>query len=404
MICPNCKTESFGAKWCPECGLRLELDDITNTDFINPEKGDTQKLRPITTQNDESYKTVPPASARKSTGKSTANYEKKASHFTDRGFNYWLIAIGVVSVLIVLFVIFRFVGIIPTADDPKMPASGEEVVLEKEDSSKIIKTGLDELKLGNYDEAETVFKAVLETDPDNDEADTIYKIVYNYNRALKKIQSAKYTEAREFFDKIPLEYENYSIKTDVENLDDEISSFESAYESFNKVQQHMAAAMYEDALNTISLIDKNFLSGADAEMLGEYTDEIEKFFEEQEKKDKSDDDMSVKKAEIIITTYCEDLVMAVNSRDFSIVEKHMSGQLYNDQKKFVQSSIDNSLTQSFDKLEIKAVYPVSDTKWKIGVSESETTYYPDGTQKPETRNLTYTIEYIDSEYYLTAVE
>ena len=96
MICPNCKTESFGAKWCPECGLRLEIDDITNTDFINPEKGDTQKLRPITTQNDETYKTVPPASVRKSTEKSTASYGKKASHFTDRGFNYWLIAIGVV--------------------------------------------------------------------------------------------------------------------------------------------------------------------------------------------------------------------------------------------------------------------------------------------------------------------
>ncbi len=406
MICPNCKTESLGAKWCPECGLRLEIEDVANIDFNKSEKGDTQKLRPVSFQKEELKNPTLTHKDKQGGKKESSGQKKTGSRFTDNGFNYWVIAIGVVTVLVVLFIILKLTGVIPTKQPSQLPASNEEVVLEKEDSSTILKTGLDELKLGNYDEAETMFKAVLETDPKNAEANTLYQIVYNYNRSAKKIQSGKYEDAREFFDEIPLDYENYSIKTDIENLDEEISGFEIAYRSFEQVQQHMSEGRYEDALDTISLIDKNFLAKSDAVTLDEYSAEINKYLESQkeENKEASDDDMSHKKAEIIITEYCEDLAMAINSKDFSIVEKHISGQLYNDQKKNVQNCIDKAMTKSFDKLEIINVYSVSDTKWKVDVSEGETLYHQDGTQTAETRSRTYTIEYIDSEYYLTALE
>ncbi len=396
MICPNCKKESNGAKWCPECGLQLEIDDVYVSTFEKKENGDTQKLRPISANDTPNNILHSKDSAEKE-----EDY-KKNGQVSDKSFKILLISIASVAILVVLTIILILSGVLgPKKSTDALPQN--ELVLEKEDGESLFKTGMEKLDIGDYEEAETVFEAVLETDYENDEAKLIYDIVYNYNRAMKKIQSKKFEEARELFDNIPINYIDYAIKMDVEKLDDEISEFETAYESFAEVQRCMEDADYKEALKAIEIIDKSYLTDADSVTLEEYSAEINQYLKDMENEEISDD-MTKKKAEIIITEYCEDMVMAINSRDFSVVEKHISGQLYNDQKKLVQNCIDNLITESFDALVIKEVHPISDTKWKVDVAEGETLYYSDGSKESKTFDWTYTIEYIDSKYYLTKIE
>ena len=396
MICPNCKNESHGAKWCPECGLQLEIDDALIGTFEKNEKGDTQKLRPISTPGKEAD--TPSA---RLTQNQTKNV-KNDGQVSDNSFKILIISVCVAVILVLTAIVLIITGVIGPKSN-KVQAPPDEIVLENEDTDALFETAMEKIELGDYEEAETIFEAALEADAENDEAKLIYDIVYNYNRALKKIQAKKYEEAREFFDNIPIDYIDYAIKMDVEKLDDEISSFEIAYESFYEVEKCMEDGDYEEALKAIEIIDKNYLTDADCVTLDEYSAEIKQYLKNKENEEASDD-MTKKKAEIIITEYCEDLVMAINSRDFSIVEKHISGQLYNDQKKLVQTCIDNGITESFDALIIKNVHKISDTKWKVSVAEGETLYHSDGTKESKTFDWTYTIEFIDSEFYLTKIE
>ena len=201
---------------------------------------------------------------------------------------------------------------------------------------------------------------------------------------------------------------DYSIRTDVENLEDEINSFETAYITFEDVQNFMRDGEYESALEAIDLIDDSYLEDSDAMLISEYRTQIKQYLKKEEEKQKEKENeagkLSFDLAEILITEYCEDYVRAINSKDFSVVAKHISGQLYNDQKKQVQSCIDSGLTQSLDYVELNDVHKISDTKWKADVSEGETIYYADGSSEAKKFNWTYTIEYIDSAFYLTKIE
>ena len=395
MICPNCKNESNGARWCPQCGIQLEIDDAANAIYSNDEPKDTSDRRFDTMSVPREFIAA------------DEQYEAQDMHSTDKKLKITLAIICPIAAIVLVLVILTISGVIKSGDK-KVSAPEENVVLENEDAETLMKTGMNQLKIGDYEEAETVFKAVMEIDPDNEEATVLCQIVYNYNRALKKIQSKKYKEARALFDKIPIEYMDYSIRTDVENLEDEINSFETAYITFEDVQNFMRDGEYESALEAIDLIDDSYLEDTDAALISEYRTQIKQYLKKEEEKQKEKENESGKLsfdlAEILITEYCEDYVRAINSKDFSVVAKHISGQLYNDQKKQVQSCIDSGITQSLDYVELNDVHKISDTKWKADVSEGETIYYADGTSEAKQFNWTYTIEYIDSAFYLTKIE
>ena len=395
MICPNCKNESNGARWCPQCGIQLEIDDAANAIYSNDEPKDNTESRFDTMS-------VP----REFIG-ADEQYEAKDMPSTDKKLKITLAIICPIAAIVLIFVILTISGVIKSGGK-KVSAPEENVVLENEDAETLMKTGMNQLKIGDYEEAETVFKAVMEIDPDNEEATVLCQIVYNYNRALKKIQGKKYKEARALFDKIPIEYMDYSIRTDVENLEDEINSFETAYITFEDVQNFMRDGEYESALEAIDLIDDSYLEDSDAMLISEYRTQIKQYLTKEEEKQKEKENeagkLSFDLAEILVTEYCEDYVRAINSKDFSVVAKHISGQLYNDQKKQVQSCIDSGITQSLDYVELNDVHKISDTKWKADVSEGETIYYADGSSEAKKFNWTYTIEYIDSAFYLTKIE
>lgn len=420
MICPNCKNESNGARWCPHCGLQLEIDDAANVIFGQREQQENEPAQADAVTHEE----VPSASAPQtgytedySTDYSADYSSPPGSYGTDyaapeeeepsnKKLKIILAIICPITAVVLIFVILAISGVIDFGKTEEVVETQENVVLEDEDSETLMKTAMNQLKIGDYEEAETVFKAVMEIDPDNEEATVLCQIVYNYNRALKKIQSKKYKEARTFLEKIPAEYMDYSIRTDVENLEDEISAFESAYVTFADIKSYMKSGDYEDAQDAIAIIDDSYLEDSDAALLSEYSIQIKQHLkeEEEEKQSKKQNELSEKQAEALITEYCEDYVRAINNKDFSIVSKHISGQLYTQQKKQVQSCIDKGITEGLDKVELKTLHQISDTKWKAEVSEAETIYYADGTSESKSFEWTYTIEYIDSAFYLTKIE
>ena len=316
------------------------------------------------------------------------------------GFKIALAILIPASVIILTFVLLLASGAI-SFDKKEIKEEAESVVLEKEDTKMLMKTGMNHLKIGDYEEAETVFKVIMETEPDNEEVVTLCQIMHNYNRAIKRIHSKDYEDARSYFDKIPLEYMDYDIADDVEKLESEIERFERAYEIFEKVRELMSSSDFENAQKTIDLIDKTCLKSADLEMIESYREEIEKFIrdEKEEKVVLSDE-----KAGDIIRRFCMAYVDAVNAGDFSLVSPYIRGELYNTQKDMVASLHSQGITERFDFLTVQSVQKVTDTLWKVNVSEGETIFYPDAQESEKTYAWVYTVEYIDSDFYLTNIE
>ena len=380
MICPGCKKESNGEKWCKNCGLQLETEVAID---------------------------VGASSAKTTYDFGIVPEDNHSTRSSDDGIHPGLkVALAVLIPIIVIAVVFSllyFTGVIKFGDS-KPKKDEPSVVLENEDTAKLLKTGMNHLEIGDYEEAETVFKVIMESDPENEETVILCRILHNYNRAVKRIENKDYEDARTYFEKIPLEYTDYAIADDVEGLDSEIKHFERTYEIFEKVRDLMSSGDFENAEKTIELIDKSCLKTADAELLERYCDEIDEFVREKEESEKEVISLGVTEAEEIIRRFCIKYVEAVNNGDFEHVSQYIKGNLYNTQKNMVDSLYSQGITEDFDFLTVKSVQKIKDNMWKVKVSEGETIYYPDGEVSKKTYAWTYTVEFIEPNFYLTNIE
>ena len=388
MICPKCKKESNGTKWCPWCGIQLETDVMESVNSI-PSRND-YKVSEYEEKPMHNYE---------NTGN---NHNNTKSGTMKSGTKIFLAILIPVIAVAIIFAGLVFGGII---DLKKAEETGskDSIVLEDEDTKKLLKTGMNHLKIGDYEEAETVFKVLMETEPENEEYVIICQIIHNYNRSEKRIQSKDYEGARSYFEKIPLDYMDYDIKDDVDKLESEIKRFETAYEIFSKVKEYMSSSDYENAKKTMNLIDRSCMKPADLEILDDYEYEIEEFSGDSSE-DLSKYDLSLQKAGEIIRNYCLKYVEAVNSGDFSIVSSVLKGNLYNTQRGMVSSLYSQGIKEQFDFLTVISVQKINDTKWNVKVSEGETVFYPDGEESSKTYSWVYTVEYADGAYYLTDIK
>ena len=153
MICPNCKNESHGAKWCPECGLQLEIGDAQSDIFEKRDKGDTQKLRPVSVYSTE----------KKLSNESTAQrIDKKETKVSDKSFKILIVSALAIVILVLVAVFLIITGIIgPKSNNVHAPSN--EIVLEKEDTDELFETAMEKFELGDYEEAETIFEAVVDS-------------------------------------------------------------------------------------------------------------------------------------------------------------------------------------------------------------------------------------------------
>lgn len=81
-----------------------------------------------------------------------------------------------------------------------------------------IEAGITCLNNGQYEEAKDEFEAVLEKDPDNSQAKILNEIIIEFINATEEYKNDNLDTAKEYLDKIPNEYADYSIKDAIDDL------------------------------------------------------------------------------------------------------------------------------------------------------------------------------------------
>ena len=370
MICPKCRNE-VSDKWCRYCGTQIEADAFD----ITPYDDEYERLR----------------------GNKRHNNSKNSSTV--------MLIIVICAILVIVSVVALFTVKLSsqkTVATP-VPSSAQE---ETNNAGELIEKATRYMDAGNYESAEQICKEIID-EYSSDKAEEMYKILYNFSNASKEIANYKHKAARKFFEKIPDSYIDYSISDDVKALDEEITQVQVAYEILDNVAAFIADKNYSDAYSEISIIDSEMLNPDDRTILENYKKKIySNFSPENGKKSSSDDSdasISLHDAEDLIHGYCDALVTAIKTHNFDLVAKYMhpDSKLYAQQKEAVNSYINKGTTKRLDSFHLDSVTKTAKNKWDAVVRESETIYLADGIKKQYNHTWTYTIEYIDSAFYLT---
>ena len=280
---------------------------------------------------------------------------------------------------------------------------------------------------GEYEEAEDLYYELSELTEDK-EAEDLYEILYNYNCAVKKLNNGDYKSALNFYEKIPGSYVKYSISSDIDSLYSNIKTAQNASLTLTEIETCIYNKDAEGARKLINGINKKYLSADDLQKLETLTKEVDeleeklkaekeeeerKRLEEEERKKLEEENkpsgyghLKTQDAQNLIYNYCYNLVSAINNYDFSIVSPYIysGSSLYTKQQALIESCKNQGITQSFDYVNLNSLTKINDTKWEAKVTEQETIYYADETTKVKTFNWTYTIEYINGQFFMTGIK
>ena len=434
MKCPNCKREYTNAKWCEVCGSPLTDDTIvenssnysnnqSNTSaFDEPSEIDYPDFIERTLTEDEQasfQEDVADTNVYERTDGDLYDDESVVEDFGDleetpgrRGVKIALLIIIPIAIIVIAVAALIFTGVINLGSDTEKDSVSDvsdETSEENDEINALLKNGKYYISIGDYESAEAVYKAVIDKDSDCKEASLLYKILYNYNRALKKLESKKFEDAREFYDKIPGNYADYELAGDVEALGDEIVCYETNSARFENLTGFMDDGDYESAKEIIDLIDEDYLSDAQARAIQRYHREIENASEAEKQADEEKDEtlpeneLTQKDAQILITDYLVAYVRAINEKDFSVVAPYLSGNLYVKQQKEVERRVSLGDTEEFDYVNLHDLRKSDGSKWYADVTESLIVTHADGKEEISVNEFTYTIELIDEKYYLTDI-
>ena len=386
MICPNCSLESNGAKFCKYCGLRLEIDDIsidTPSEFTNTQGDYEDKF-----EEDTSYKNVVRYS-----------HSKVSPDKVNKNLKITIIIVSVISAILLVLLIVSLLGGFDNDDTLKDVPSQ---TLNEENIENIITEGKEYLESGDYESCESVFKTAVEKDSDNEEAKLIYDIVFNYNRALKKIEAKKFEDARSFYEKIPYEYINYPIFEDVEDLDELIYKYENMNEHFETFEKEIKKKEYEEAYLSASFIDKAYLSEVQILKFDDYMGELNEYLN-NEKKNK-ERTLTSEKAIDLVKDYYKAYTGAVKtSKGFNHVSTYLTNDaLLSEKDKFV-SDLNSGYEISFDISSFKSFEKVDDTTWIIYGALTKNTNNQ-GENSAITKDVKFTITYEESSFYISRIE
>lgn len=88
---------------------------------------------------------------------------------------------------------------------------------------KQMEKAMNDFNSGHYSEAKEEFNIILKEDSSNSEANLIVSIIDNFEHAKKLYENKEYDKSNEEISKIPGEYNNYNIKSDVDDLKENIN-------------------------------------------------------------------------------------------------------------------------------------------------------------------------------------
>ena len=437
MICPKCRNNVTG-KWCTFCGENLEA--AYGETAPAPENTDmpyTDNFTPQTDYRDAQFNDepvegyIPPEEI-------VNPYNNYYGQPPEEGNKSKVVAIVSVIVAVtiaigVLLYAFVFSKDNNTKDDTGSSQSENGQISDKsnskdnteedDDSAKVkelTKDGEKYMREGKYEDAEKVYSELEELTED-EEVGIICDILYNYNKAIEKLDSGDYDRAEDYYDDIPDEYINYDIKSDVKDLKDNIKTAKNARNAVDEIKEYIDDEDLESARDAVDSIDSSNFPTAEKEELEELISELEELEQEAEEKEKEKSRsyeypdsgygrLGFSDAEDIIENYCINMVDAINENDFDYVSPYIlsTSDFYEEQKNLVKSCNDQGIYEYFEWVELDKLTEISKTKWEAKVTEAETIYkYDDNydyTEEYKTFEWTYTIEYKDHYFYISGIK
>ena len=414
MLCPKCNSNNKSdATWCVYCGANLkEINSNrrihTNRAYSNDNytriKSDTQVFK----------------SGEINSSSFTANPEEGLNPYSeyyaqqDSKDNKTKIIASIcicasAFVIIAGLFIYKFVFSNNPAK-PKDPPPEKIQISQTDEKIKELTGEAEEcMDAGDYEEAETLYNELRRISKD-EKTNLIYEILYNYNRAAAEYENENTDKACEFLENIPLEYTDYSISSDIDDLNDDIKATANAEKKLEKIDEYLKNEDYDAARKAIDEIDERHLLSAGKETLEELTKYLESV---EEKNSKSYDYpqsgkgyLEFEDAEDIVFNYCLNMVNAINSGNYNIVSPYIlsTSEFAEEQNNLIKMYVSQGITENFDSLKLNSLTKINDTVWKADVIEKETIFYADGTSVSKTFNWKYTIEYHNRRFYITDIE
>lgn len=440
MICPRCRNNVSG-KWCSFCGTKLEdtpyasapqtPNSPTSPNYPNADNNTFRNERYPADNPVEEAPYYPEDSVNPYSG----YYNESDYNSKGKGKLIAVVCICVAAVILVGFLLFN----LAFSGNRKNKDPENDIGVTQSDSDNKVKTLTQKaekcMDRGEYEEAEDLYYELSEL-TDDKEVQEIYEILYNYNCATDKMNNNDYKSALNFYERIPESYVKYSISSDIDSLYDNIKAAQNASLTLAEIENCIYNEDTEGARRLINTIEREYLTSGEKQRLEDLTEDLEaleekirlekeeeerKIKEEEERKRLEEEErkrleeenkpsgyghLKSQDAQNLIYNYCYNLVSAINSYDFGIVSPYIysGSSLYTKQQALIESCKNQGITETFNYANLNNLTKINDTMWEAKVNEQETIYYANGTSKVKTFNWTYTIEYIDGQFFMTGIK
>lgn len=112
-----------------------------------------------------------------------------------------------------------------------------------------LKAGINYLNNEEYEEAKDQFEAVLEKDPDNEEAITLNEIITKFISATEEYENNNLEKSKEYLDDIPEKYTEYRIKDKIDDLKKTVGDKLEEIKKLNASLENITNLIKEDKLD-----------------------------------------------------------------------------------------------------------------------------------------------------------
>lgn len=112
-----------------------------------------------------------------------------------------------------------------------------------------LKAGIDYLNNEQYEEAKEQFSAILEKEPNNEEAITLNEIITKFINAKESYEKNDLEKSKEYLDGIPEKYSEYNIKDKIDDLKNTVGEKLEEIKKLNSSLDYITNLLKEDKLD-----------------------------------------------------------------------------------------------------------------------------------------------------------
>ncbi|WP_415287818.1 hypothetical protein [Clostridium perfringens] len=156
---------------------------------------------------------------------------------------------------------------------------------------KQIEKAMNDFNSGHYSEAKEEFNMILKEDSSNSEANLIVSIIDNFENAKKLYENKEYDKSNEEISKIPGDYNKYNIKSDVddlkENINKKLDEIKQIDNKMNELSNLIDDGKLDDASKKINEFKDKELTEIQNKNLIDLNDKLNKKIEQKKDEEKN---------------------------------------------------------------------------------------------------------------------